>query len=59
MPLDTQIVGQQTEQFEHQVDARWLMAYAAGLDDCNALYMDTSEHRVMGHPVFPVCLDSL
>ncbi len=57
MPLDTQMVGQQTEQFEHQVDARWLMAYAAGLDDCNAVYMDTSEHRVMGHPVFPVCLE--
>jgi acyl dehydratase len=57
MPITTDIVGQQTRVIEHDVDARWLMAYAAGLEDCNSLYLDTSKGTVIGHPVFPVCLE--
>ena len=57
MPLDTSMIGEQTRTFEHHVDARWLMAYAAGLGDMNPRYMDTSAGTVVGHPVFPVCLE--
>ena len=55
MPLNTNIVGQSTEALHHDVDARWLMAYAASLNDLNPRYMDTSAGTVMAHPVFPVC----
>jgi acyl dehydratase len=55
MPLSTEMVGQQTEPLEHQIDARWLMAYAAGLNDTLDCYMDTTAGPVLAHPVFPVC----
>ena len=57
MPLSTGIVGRQTATFEHRVDARWLMAYAAGLADLSPVYLDTQAQGVVGHPVFPVCLE--
>lgn len=56
MPLSTQTIGTQTQTFEHQVDARWLMAYAASLGDLNPYYMNTTR-PIFGHPVFPVCLE--
>ena len=31
MPLDTAMVGASTAPITHAVDARWIMAYAAGL----------------------------
>lgn len=49
------MVGQQTAPLEHQVDARWLMAYAASLGDLQPCYMDTNQGPVSAHPVFPVC----
>ena len=55
MPLESSIVGATTQALEHQVDERWLMAYAAGIGDFNPLYMDTQANRVIAHPVFPVC----
>ena len=57
MPLNTAIVGQSIPALEHQVDERWLMAYAASLNDLNPLYMDTKANTVIGHPVFPVCVE--
>ena len=57
MPLNTRMVGQTTRAFSHDVDARWLMAYAAGLNDLNPAYLDTQANRVCAHPVFPVCLE--
>lgn len=57
MPLDTSMIGEHTREFVHNVDSRWLMAYAAGLADHNPRYLDTSAHTVCGHPVFPVCLE--
>jgi acyl dehydratase len=58
MPLSTAIVGQQTRAFEHHVDARWIMAYAAGLSDLNPRMMDTAGNApVTAHPLFPVCLE--
>ena len=57
MPYDPRIVGQQTTPVEHEVDARWLMAYAAGIGDCSPSYMETASGTVIGHPLFPVCLE--
>ncbi|MGI9327530.1 MAG: FAS1-like dehydratase domain-containing protein, partial [Pseudomonadales bacterium] len=57
MPLSSASVGTCTESFVHDVDARWLMAYAAGLNDLNPRYMDTTAGAVCAHPLFPVCLE--
>ena len=57
MPLSTKMVGASTEALTHDVDARWIMAYAAGLADHNPRYLDTQTHRVVAHPLFPVCLE--
>jgi acyl dehydratase len=51
------MVGETTRSFSHDVDARWIMSYAAGLGDLNPLYMDTATREVLAHPVFPVCLE--
>ena len=57
MPLSTANVGRSTDFIEHEVDARWIMAYAASLGDLNPRYMDTATATVCTHPVFPVCLE--
>ncbi len=57
MPLTSEGVGETTATISHQVDARWLMAYAAGIGDFNPRYLDTAAGTVTGHPVFPVCLE--
>jgi acyl dehydratase len=57
MPISTTSVGRSTEALRHEVDARWLMAYAAAIGDLNARYLDTLAGTVVGHPVFPVCLE--
>jgi len=58
MPLNIACVGQKTREFEHHIDARWTMAYAAGLVDNTPCYMDTSiRPDVIAHPVFPVCVE--
>jgi acyl dehydratase len=54
--IPSSLVGAVTEPFHHAVDARWLMAYAAGLGDANPRYLDTlAEGGIVGHPLFPVC----
>ena len=57
MPFDTAMVGQRSEAISQRVDARWLMAYAAGLGDCSPVYCDNSAGGIVAHPVFPVCLE--
>ena len=57
MPLNTAVVGGRSKSFVHDVDARWLMAYAAGLGDFGPAYTATESRSVVGHPVFPVCLE--
>ena len=58
MPLSTATVGQKTAAKEHQIDARWIMAYAAGLGDLDPRMMDTAQFSpVVAHPVFPVCIE--
>jgi len=55
VPLNTDLVGQSTQALIHNVDVRWLMAYAASLGDLNPYYMDPAAHQVIAHPVLPVC----
>ncbi len=58
MPLNVASVGLKTREFEHEIDARWTMAYAAGLGDNAGCYMDTSVRPdVIAHPLFPVCIE--
>ncbi|MGH7865081.1 MAG: MaoC/PaaZ C-terminal domain-containing protein [Candidatus Binataceae bacterium] len=56
MPLSSEIVGQRTRPFHHTVDARWLMAYCAGIDETAPCYFDTTQ-PIQAHPVFPACLE--
>ena len=65
MPLSSSTVGRQAESVTTQIDARWLMAYAAALGDMLPCYVDTaSQDGIVGHPLFsvgpdwPVLLDS-
>ncbi len=57
MPADAISVGEATRPLEQQVDARWIMSYAAGIADTNPRYLDTDANPVIAHPVFPVCLE--
>ena len=55
--MSTVMVGESTTATTHDIDARWIMAYAAGLGDLNPCYMDTQNNALVAHPVFPVCLE--
>lgn len=58
MALNSATVGTVGERFEHMVDARWVMSYAAGLADYLPRYLDTNRPDAMqAHPLFPVCLE--
>lgn len=58
MPVPTSVVGRRTEPIVHEVDARWTMAYAAGIDDLDPAYLDTTrDGGVIAHPLFPVCVE--
>lgn len=55
MPFPTSLIGATTEPSVVAVDARATMAYAAGIDDLNPAYLDTTRPGgVVGHPLFPV-----
>ena len=56
MPLSSSLVGTGTTPLGHRVDARSLMAYAAGFGATDARYYDTVAGLAM-HPVFPVCME--
>jgi acyl dehydratase len=56
MKLSSAIVGQTAGPLEHEVDARWLMAYSAGLGEADPRYYDTAR-GVLAHPLFPVCYE--
>ena len=49
-------MGEQAGPLEASIDARWLMAYSAGLGETDPRYYDT-ERGVMAHPLFPVCYE--
>ena len=56
MPLEPSIVGFESPPFAYDIDARWLMAYAAGIGDAAPCYRDSTQVLAM-HPVFPVCVE--
>ena len=56
MKLSSAIVGEQAGPFEHAIDARWLMAYSAGVGETDPRYYDTGR-GVLAHPLFPVCYE--
>ena len=52
------IVGAHAGPLEHELDARWLMAYSAALGETDARYFDTgAKGGVLAHPLFPVCYE--
>jgi acyl dehydratase len=56
--VDASIVGEETGPVEQTLDARWLMAYSAGLGETDARYYDTAAPQgVLAHPLFPVCYE--
>ncbi len=57
MPFSTAMVGGTSKAFVNDIDARWLMSYAAGIGDTAPAYFDTDANTVIGHPMFPVCLE--
>src|SRR5262245_19095403 len=58
MPLSSTTVGTLADPVVHEIDARWLMAYAAGLGDTLPCYLDTRRPEgIVAHPLFPVCCE--
>ncbi len=56
MPVDAAVIGLRTEPLVHEVDARWTMAYSAGLGDTGPVYLDTARSGgVVAHPLFTIC----
>jgi acyl dehydratase len=56
--LPRDIVGVAVGPLAHDIDARWLMAYAAGLGETDARYFDTlAPGGPASHPIFPVCYE--
>jgi hypothetical protein len=52
------IVGVGVGPIAHEIDARWLMAYAAALGERDPRYFDTlAPHGPLAHPLFPVCYE--
>jgi acyl dehydratase len=58
MTLSTGIVGATVGPRVHDIDARWLMAYAAALAQTAPEYLDTTRAGgIRAHPLFPVCYE--
>ncbi len=58
MPLSSATVGTVGEPLVHEIDERWMMAYAAGLGDTLPCYLDTRRREgIVAHPLFPVCFE--
>jgi acyl dehydratase len=53
--ISSRIVGAEVGPIDHAVDARWLMAYAAGIGERGRRYYDTlGAQGPVAHPLFPV-----
>lgn len=58
LALSRDIVGVTVGPIAHDIDARWLMAYAAALGETDARYYDTlAPGGPAAHPLFPVCYE--
>jgi acyl dehydratase len=56
--IPTSVVGVTVGPREQAIDARWLMAYAAGLGETAPEYFDTTRTGgIVAHPLFPVCYE--
>ena len=56
--IPASVVGITAGPREHEIDARWLMAYAAALGEEAPEYFDTTRAGgVLAHPLFPVCYE--
>ena len=56
MPVPTDMVGDRIGPIRHEVDTRWIMAYAAALGDTQDCYFDTRRASgIVAHPMFAVC----
>jgi acyl dehydratase len=52
------VLGAETAALTQVIDARWLMAYAAGLGEADARFYDTlAPSGPVVHPLFPVCYE--
>lgn len=57
MKLPSAIAGAEAPVVEQTLDARWIMAYSAGLGETDAHCYDTTAAILPVHPVFPVCYE--
>ena len=58
LALSRDIIGVTVGPIAHHIDARWLMAYAAGLGESDSRYYDTLDWKgPTAHPIFPVCYE--
>ena len=58
LSLSRDIVGVTTGPITHHIDARWLMAFAAGLGETDSRYFDTlAPDGPAPHPLFSVCYE--
>ncbi|MGH7414473.1 MAG: FAS1-like dehydratase domain-containing protein [Candidatus Rokuibacteriota bacterium] len=58
MHIPASVVGITAGPREHEIDARWLMAYAAALGETAPEYFDTARPgALLAHPLFPVCYE--
>lgn len=55
MKLASRIAGAEAPAVEQALDARWVMAYSAGLGEADPRCYDTAREDLPVHPVFPVC----
>lgn len=56
--IPREIVGVTAGPLIHEVDTRWLMAFAAGIDETAPIYLDTLRPEgIVAHPLFPVCYE--
>jgi acyl dehydratase len=57
LSLPSRIAGAQAPALEQTLDARWIMAYSAGLGETDPRCYDTAAPALPVHPVFPVCYE--
>jgi acyl dehydratase len=57
MKLSSRIVGAEAPPVEQTLDARWIMAYSAGIGETDPRCYDTAAEALSVHPVFPVCYE--
>ena len=58
MHIAASVVGVTAGPREQEIDARWLMAYAAALGEDAPEYFDTTRPQgIVAHPLFPVCYE--